>query len=145
MSEPWVTILEQLRKRDQAQNRDADYIKAFEQLAHLNAAATHPEKNWLTKENSHLHEETESLMTRLNLQTMKLESAHLRVKELTKALAEKDAKINKLNLKVSGISDALAEKNKLFEVMNDEQLITQIQQNVLRERISELERKYNIK
>ncbi|KAM9917983.1 hypothetical protein OXX80_013093, partial [Metschnikowia pulcherrima] len=94
----------------------------------------------LVKENAHLWEENELLITRLNSQTIRLESADLRAKELTKAIRDQDAQAVKSQNKISLLTQQLVEKNKLLEIVNDEHLITQIQQNVLKDRVGELER-----
>ena len=140
MADPWSEIFKRLADRDKVEKRDSEYYQAFAQLSRLLLLSDSASTDRLVKENAHLWEENELLITRLNLQTIRLESADLRAKELTKAIRDQDAQAVKLQNKISLLTQQLVEKNKLLEIVNDEHLITQIQQNVLKDRVGELER-----
>lgn len=140
MADPWSEIFKRLADRDKVEKRDSEYYQAFAQLSRLLSLSDSASTDRLVKENAHLWEENELLITRLNLQTIRLESADLRAKELTKAMRDQDAQAVKLQNKISLLTQQLVEKNKLLEIVNDEHLITQIQQNVLKDRVGELER-----
>ncbi|QBM85478.1 hypothetical protein METSCH_A00970 [Metschnikowia aff. pulcherrima] len=140
MADPWSEIFKRLADRDKVEKRDSEYYQAFAQLSRLLSLSDSASTDRLVKENAHLWEENELLITRLNLQTIRLESADLRAKELTKAIRDQDAQAVKLQNKISLLTQQLVEKNKLLEIVNDEHLITQIQQNVLKDRVGELER-----
>ena len=140
MADPWSEIFKRLTDRDKVEKRDSEYYQAFAQLSRLLSLSDSASTDRLVKENAHLWEENELLITRLNLQTIRLESADLRAKELTKAIRDQDAQAVKSQNKISLLTQQLVEKNKLLEIVNDEHLISQIQQNVLKDRVGELER-----
>ena len=140
MADPWSEIFKRLADRDKVEKRDSEYYQAFAQLSRLLSLSDSASTDRLVKENAHLWEENELLITRLNLQTIRLESADLRAKELTKAIRDQDAQAVKSQNKISLLTQQLVEKNKLLEIVNDEHLISQIQQNVLKDRVGELER-----
>ncbi|KAF7998914.1 hypothetical protein HF325_006446 [Metschnikowia pulcherrima] len=140
MADPWSEIFKRLADRDKVEKRDSEYYQAFAQLSRLLSLSDSASTDRIVKENAHLWEENELLITRLNLQTIRLESADLRAKELTKAIRDQDAQAVKLQNKISLLTQQLVEKNKLLEIVNDEHLISQIQQNVLKDRVGELER-----
>ncbi|KAM9932814.1 hypothetical protein OXX80_007561 [Metschnikowia pulcherrima] len=140
MADPWSEIFKRLADRDKVEKRDSEYYQAFAQLSRLLSLSDSASTDRLVKENAHLWEENELLITRLNSQTIRLESADLRAKELTKAIRDQDAQAVKSQNKISLLTQQLVEKNKLLEIVNDEHLISQIQQNVLKDRVSELER-----
>ncbi|KAM9909350.1 hypothetical protein OXX69_005509 [Metschnikowia pulcherrima] len=140
MADPWSEIFKRLADRDKVEKRDSEYYQAFAQLSRLLSLSDSASTDRLVKENAHLWEENELLITRLNSQTIRLESADLRAKDLTKAIRDQDAQAVKSQNKISLLTQQLVEKNKLLEIVNDEHLISQIQQNVLKDRVSELER-----
>ncbi|KAM9920337.1 hypothetical protein OXX59_007293 [Metschnikowia pulcherrima] len=140
MADPWSEIFKRLADRDKVEKRDSEYYQAFAQLSRLLSLSDNASTDRLVKENAHLWEENELLITRLNSQTIRLESADLRAKDLTKAIRDQDAQAVKSQNKISLLTQQLVEKNKLLEIVNDEHLISQIQQNVLKDRVSELER-----
>lgn len=140
MADPWSEIFKRLADRDKVEKRDSEYYQAFAQLSRLLSLSDSASTDRLVKENAHLWEENELLITRLNLQTIRLESADLRAKELTKAIRDQDAQAVKSQNKISLLTQQLVEKNKLLEIVNDEHLISQIQQNVLKDRVGGLER-----
>mgnify|MGYP001332454614 FL=1 len=140
MADPWSEIFKRLTDRDKVEKRDSEYYQAFAQLSRLLSLSDSASTDRLVKENAHLWEENELLITRLNLQTIRLGSADLRAKELTKAIRDQDAQAVKSQNKISLLTQQLVEKNKLLEIVNDEHLISQIQQNVLKDRVGELER-----
>ncbi|KAM9894279.1 hypothetical protein OXX79_008811 [Metschnikowia pulcherrima] len=140
MADPWSEIFKRLTDRDKVEKRDSEYYQAFAQLSRLLSLSDGASTDRIVKENAHLWEENELLITRLNSQTIRLESADLRAKELTKAIRDQDAQAVKSQNKISLLTQQLVEKNKLLEIVNDEHLISQIQQNVLKDRVGELER-----
>ncbi|KAM9893302.1 hypothetical protein OXX79_009431 [Metschnikowia pulcherrima] len=140
MADPWSEIFKRLADRDKVEKRDSEYYQAFAQVSRLLSLSDSASTDRLVKENAHLWEENELLITRLNSQTIRLESADLRAKELTKAIRDQDAQAVKSQNKISLLTQQLVEKNKLLEIVNDEHLISQIQQNVLKDRVGELER-----
>ncbi|KAM9910638.1 hypothetical protein OXX69_004293 [Metschnikowia pulcherrima] len=140
MADPWSEIFKRLADRDKVEKRDSEYYQAFAQLSRLLSLSDSASTDRLVKENAHLWEENELLITRLNSQTIRLESADSRAKELTKAIRDQDAQAVKSQNKISLLTQQLVEKNKLLEIVNDEHLISQIQQNVLKDRVGELER-----
>lgn len=141
MADPWNEIVKRLADRDKVENRDSEYYQAFSQLSKLLTLSGNANTDRLVKENAHLWEENESLIARLNLQTLRLEAAEIRTNDLTNTIRAQDAHTVKLQKKILLLTQQLAEKNKLFEVINDEHLISQIQQNVLKDKVNDLERK----
>lgn len=141
MADPWNEIVKRLADRDKVENRDSEYYQAFSQLSKLLTLSGNANTDRLVKENAHLWEENESLIARLNLQTLRLEAAEIRTNDLTNTIRAQDAHTVKLQKKILLLTQQLAEKNKLFEVINDEHLISQIQQNVLKDKVNHLERK----
>lgn len=131
--------MSRLADRDKVEKADAEYYHAFAQLARLRAVSGDANADRLAKENAQLRDENESLVARLNLQTIKLESTDSRVKELSKAVRIHEGRVARMNGKIAELTEALAEKNRLFDVANDEHLISQIQHNVLLDKVRALE------
>ncbi|GEQ67275.1 hypothetical protein JCM33374_g939 [Metschnikowia sp. JCM 33374] len=140
MADPWNEIVKRLSVRDKIEKRDSEYYQAFAQLSKLIALSGDANTDRLVKENAHLWEENETLITRLNSQTLRLEAADTRVQELAKTIKAQDLQAAKLSRKVALLTEQLSEKNKSFEIINDEHLISQIQSNVLKDRVAQLER-----
>lgn len=133
MSDPWKELAERLVKRDKAEKTDSEYFKAFAQMARLRATTADASLDKLVRENCEIREENETLVTRLNTQTVRLESANGQILDLQKAVKSRDSKMAKLQKRITQLTQELSEKNRLFEILNDEHLIAQIQLNVLKE------------
>lgn len=134
MADLWKEIVELLSHRDRLEKADSKYFHAFAQLARLKTTTVDANLDRLVKENCEIREENEILVTRLNLQTVRLETAKASTMEHQRSLRSQESKIAKLQKKISQLTQELAEKNRLFELLNDEHLIAQIQLNVLKER-----------
>lgn len=135
MLDPWKELLDRLGKRDKVEKNDVKYFEAFSQLARLRTTTSDASLDKLVRENCEIREENETLVSRLNTQTVRLEAANGQIKELHNTIKGQDSKMTKLQNKISKLLQELAEKNRLFEILNDEHLIAQIQLNVLKERV----------
>lgn len=133
MSDPWRELADKLVKRDKAEKTDSEYFQAFTQMARLRATTADATLDKLVRENCEIREENETLVTRLNTQTVRLESANDQILDLQKMLKSQESKMAKLQKRLTQMTQELAEKNRLFEILNDEHLIAQIQLNVLKE------------
>ncbi|OBA19326.1 hypothetical protein METBIDRAFT_33508, partial [Metschnikowia bicuspidata var. bicuspidata NRRL YB-4993] len=96
MADPWNTITARLADRDKVEKRDSEYYQAFAQLSKIVALSGNASTDRLVKENAHLWEENESLTARLNLQTLRLETADTHAKDLANAIKARDAQSAKL-------------------------------------------------
>lgn len=138
--DPWKEVLNRLSARDSVEAKDNEYYQAFAQLARLRGTSNDPNTDRLAKENGQLLQENESLVLRLNLQTLRLEAADAQIREGQKAAKTGENKLARALQKISQLTSELAEKNRLFELLNDEHLILQIQQNVLSDKVAALEK-----
>lgn len=135
----WLEISARLNLRDSKEQLDSRYYQAFAQLAKTRAQSGNPDVDRLTKENSHLWEENETLTRRLNLQTYKLERKDLEIDQLKAQAQAYEEKVKRMNRKVKELTARLEEKDKLFAMLNDEHYVSQMQLNVLRDRLESLE------
>lgn len=133
MSDPWKEVASRLLQRDKIEKAESEYYNAFSQLARLRVTTADANLDRLVKENCDIREENEILVSRLNGQTIKLDSAKLDIGKLNDTVKSQDSKIAKLQKKISQLTQELAEKNRLFDLLNDEHLIAQIQLNVLKQ------------
>lgn len=133
MSDPWKELADRLLKRDKAEKADSEYFQAFAQMARLRSTTADASLDKLVRENCEIREENETLVTRLNTQTVRLESSKDHILDLQKVVKGQESKIAKLQRRITQLTQELAEKNRLFEILNDEHLIAQIQLNVLKD------------
>lgn len=135
--DPWKLIEERLHERDELEKKDGAYFKAFSQLARLlpqgNASLAEKERQVLILEN-------ETLIERLNQQTLRLESLEGKVAQQDKKIRLLELTVAQLNLKIDHLVLEVAEKNRTVEIINDEHLVHEIQQNVLKEEVEKLKK-----
>lgn len=136
--DPWAQVQLRIEQRDQIEQKDSAFYRAFAQLSTLKNSSGDKENDQLRKENALLLQENESLVQRLNLQAMKLETFHDEVKLLQKTLKTHESKHAKLLQRVSQLTEEIAEKNRSIEIINDEHLINLIQVNVLKDQVAQL-------
>lgn len=84
--------------------------------------------------------ENETLIERLNQQTLRLESLEGKVAQQDKKIRLLELTVAQLNLKIDHLVLEVAEKNRTVEIINDEHLVHEIQQNVLKEEIEKLKK-----
>lgn len=132
--DPWTQVAARLSLRDELEQHNADFYRSFTQLARYHP--TSPDR--LAKENRLLHQENESLISRLNSQTLRLELAESRARDYVKAIESHKSRISRLQLKVEQLTLEIAEKNRSIQIMSDEHMITQIQQNVMADQVDKL-------
>lgn len=133
--DPWKQIEQRLQSRDKLEKQDSEYYKAFSQLARLLPAN---DPSLAEKERVLLVLENETLVERLNQQTLRLEALESKGLQLEKRIRGLEAGNARLNLKIDALGQEVAEKNRAVEIVNDEYLIHQIQQNVLKDEIAAL-------
>lgn len=139
MTDPWKEVASRLLHRDKIEKTDSEYFNAFSQLARLRTTTSDANLDKLVKENCEIREESETLVSRLNVQTVKLEIANKQVQDLQKQLKSNESKNVKLQKRITQLTQELAEKNRLFEILNDEHLTAQIQLNVLKQKESNMQ------
>lgn len=136
--DPWAQIELRLERRDQIEKKDSALYHAFSQLSLFKNTSGDIEWDQLRKENAQLLQENESLVQRLNLQAMKLESYQSQVLELKKTITSQESKHVKLQQRLAHLNEVIAQKNRSIEIINDEHLINLIQVNVLKDQVSQL-------
>lgn len=137
--DPWEEVAVRLGARDQLEQKGREFYHIFAQLSQLQAPNnTQPDRT--ARENRRLLEENESLIRRLNSQTLQMERMESEMAELKMALKSQEAKNAKLTAKVASTQSEIAEKNRQIEIINDENLISQIQHNVLGDQVKSLKK-----
>lgn len=133
--DPWKQIEERLHERDALEHKDSQYYKAFSQLARLlpQNGSTLSEKERVA-----LILENETLIERLNQQTLRLEALERKSQEQEKKIRSLEAANQKLTQKIDTLAQEIKEKNRAVEIINDEHLIHELQQNVLKDEIKKL-------
>lgn len=135
---PWNWAELRLEQRNQLEQKDSAFYHAFSQLNMLGLSG---DREWdqLRKENTQLLQENESLVQRLNLQAMKMEDYQAEIRQLQKTVQINEIKQNKLLQKLAHLTEEIAEKNRSIEIINDEHMITEIQLNVLKDKVARLQ------
>lgn len=136
MADPWAEVAARLSLRDQLEQHNAEFYRYFAQLARLRPSSSLPD--WLEKENRQLHEDNESLIQRLNKQTLRLELADAHSRAQAKSIETHQSRVARLQLKVEQLTLEIAEKNRSIQIMSDEHMILQIQQNVMKDEVEKL-------
>lgn len=121
-------ILERLVQRDRQEKKDAAYYEAFAELSRRLESQGEVE----TKPGDSL------VIKSLNQMTISNEKLEVKQKQLDQKNSQLEAKIKSLNNKISNLNLEIKEKNKSIEIINDENLINQIQNNVLNDKIAKL-------
>lgn len=129
--DPWKQIEQRLDARDTLEKENAAHYKAFSQLARLLRS------NW-DKERESVVLENETLVERLNKQTLRLECSEGKNDEQARQIQLLQAEKSKLEQKIVALGEEVAEKNRALEILNDEHLVHQIQHNVLKDEIAAL-------
>lgn len=138
--DPWKEVAVRLNQRDQLEKKDSEYFHIFAQLSQLRAPNSQNETDRIAKENKQLLEENESLIRRLNSQTLNLERVDSRIAALEKSVKGHESRNAKMLARIDHLTSEIAEKNRSIEIVNDENLINQIQHNVLKDQVEELTR-----
>lgn len=133
MDDPWAEVAARLSLRDQLEQHNADFYRYFAQLSRLRPSAALPDR--LEKENRQLHEENESLIQRLNKQTLRIELAEAHSRDQAKSIESHKARAARLQQKVEQLTMEIAEKNRSIQIMSDEHMISRIQQNVMKDTV----------
>lgn len=129
MSDDWSgDILARLKVRDEIDNRDFKYFRAFEQIRRMktsNNSSKNPDDN-------------ERLVERLNAATIEGEKKDSQIQKLTKQVNSLEKTVKLQQNKIEGLMLEVKEKNKNIEIINDEVLMNQILTNVLQKKVDEL-------
>lgn len=136
--DPWAQVELRLEQRDQLEQKDSPFYHAFSQLNLLGKSSGNLEWDLLRKENGQLLQENESLVQRLNLQAMKMESYQQQIAQLQKSVKSHDLKQQRLQQRIADLTEEIAEKNRSIQIINDEHLINLIQVNVLKDQVAQL-------
>lgn len=142
-------ILQQLQLRDDFEKKDSLYFKAFAQLLQqIRADGDSPPPSLtiegdkqtalLLQDNQQLKRENEQLIEILNQSTIKSEIRNLDIQKHLKTISTLEKSNDKLSRRLNNITQELQEKNKSIEIINDETLMSQIQVNVLTDKVSQL-------
>ncbi|KAL6451639.1 ATG16 Autophagy protein 16 [Candida maltosa Xu316] len=149
-------ILKQLNLRDEKEQKDSKYFIAFEQLSQkLTSSSPSPSLTSETlskgqqdintmimlKENQLLKNENNDLIQSLNISTINNEKLELIIKDHVSTIKSLEKQTTKLKNKIEALQLEVKEKNKTIELINDEVLTSQIQYNVLRNKLEQLEKK----
>lgn len=134
--DPWADVAARLSLRDLLEQHHAEFYRSFAQLSRLRPSSSLADR--LEKENGQLHQETESLIQRLNQQTLRLEIADAHSRDQAKAIEAHKVRAAKLQQKVEQLTLEIAEKNRSIQIMSDEHMILQIQQNVMGDEVARL-------
>lgn len=136
--DPWAQIELRLEQRDQLEQKDSAFFRAFSQLSLLKASSGDKEWDQLRKENAQLLQENESLAQRLNLQAFRIEGYQNQIQDQQKLIKTHESKYNKLQQRLKHLSEEIDEKNRSIQIINDEHLINLIQVNVLKDQVAQL-------
>ncbi|SGZ52405.1 CIC11C00000002789 [Sungouiella intermedia] len=136
--DPWAQVELRLEQRDQLEQKDSPFYHAFSQLNLLGKSSGNLEWDLLRKENGQLLQENESLVQRLNLQAMKMESYQQQIAQLQKSVKSHELKQHRLQQRIADLTEEIAEKNRSIQIINDEHLINLIQVNVLKDQVAQL-------
>ncbi|SGZ48607.1 CIC11C00000005108 [Sungouiella intermedia] len=136
--DPWAQVELRLEQRDQLEQKDSPFYHAFSQLNLLGKSSGNLEWDLLRKENGQLLQENESLVQRLNLQAMKMESYQQQIAQLQKSVKSHELKQQRLQQRIADLTEEIAEKNRSIQIINDEHLINLIQVNVLKDQVAQL-------
>lgn len=128
---PEHELLERLINRDNLEKKDSQYHEAFAELSRRlgDKANVEGDKD---------HRDDAAVIKNLNQLTISNEKLEVKVNQLSQKNSQLEAKIKSLNNKINNLSLEIQEKNKSIEIINDENLINQIQNNVLHDRIDKL-------
>ncbi|EMG47901.1 hypothetical protein G210_1628 [Candida maltosa Xu316] len=95
----------------------------------------------MLKENQLLKNENNDLIQSLNISTINNEKLELIIKDHVSTIKSLEKQTTKLKNKIEALQLEVKEKNKTIELINDEVLTSQIQYNVLRNKLEQLEKK----
>lgn len=135
-------ILHKLNIRDSFEKKDSNYFKAFSQLGQevkQNQGNETVNSTKLFEDNEQLRADNESLTNNLNQATISLEKYELKISQLQKTQEQLEKSNRHLNNKVNHLNLEILEKNKSIQIVNDELLLHQIQNNVLNDKITNLQ------
>lgn len=127
--DPWKHIEQRLGARDALEKEHSEHYRAFTQLAKLLSS------NW-DKQRESVVLENETLVERLNKQTLRLEGAEKKNEEQARQIRTLQHAKTRLEQKITALGEELAEKNRAIGIVNDEHLVQQIQHNVLKDEIA---------
>lgn len=136
MSDPWSQVATRLAQRDHLEKHDSEFYSYFAQLARLRPSKSEPER--LEKENRQLRDENDSLVLRLNKKTLQMELAEAHAREQAKAIETHKSRLARLQQKIDQLTLEIQEKNHSIQILTDENLVTQIQQNVMKGELDKL-------
>lgn len=123
--------MERLITRDNLEKKDSQYHEAFVELSRRLGDRAKVEGDQEQREDV-------AVIKNLNQLTISNEKLEVKVNQLGQKNSQLEAKIKSLNNKINNLSLEIQEKNKSIEIINDENLINQIQNNVLHDRIDKL-------
>lgn len=135
----------QLQLRDQLEKADSQYFSAFDELLKRTIAAEKAAASAAIGKDSPFHEEVlqlrqenKQLVQQLNERSFEVQSKNAKIRSLEVAEQKLSKSIDVLKLRVIDLKNEIQEKNKSIELINDENLSSQIQNNVLAKKVREL-------